>query len=393
MYILYVGYPGFPKGLAQIQRQLLIAKGLAELKCNVYVLCRNGVHQKENAISLDSNGIFEGINYKYCSGTSLRPDNFAKRNLLKVKGFIIELLTIIRSKYSNQADAIIITSNSFFGILYYSLLARILNITSVVDQVEYWSALSNGTIQKIDSYFNDRFYFYFPNKVIVISDYLKEKIQRNQSSKQVIKIPVLCDFEKFAAIKSIDKLPIQPYYLYCGSAIYKEVILFIIDVHALLTIDTDLVIIASGDRSDIQEIVEYINLKKIMRITIKSNIPYHELINLYKNSYALLIPLRPTLQDIARFPHKIGEYTASQRPIISTNIGEVSNYFKDGLNAFLCASYNLTEYKNKIEQVFEDKQNATNIGNQSFKTGTDEFNYKKNAVRIYNFIFNEGVKS
>lgn len=392
MYVLYVGYSGFPKGLAQFQRQLLIAKGLAELNCNVLVLCRNGVHKK-NSISPDASGLFDGVKYKYCSGTPFRSDFFLKRNLLKIKGFIIEFSTIIHLKYSNQADAIIITSNSFLGILYYSLLAKVLHITSVVDQVEYWSSQLKSIIRKIDFYFNNNFYFYFPNKVIIISDYLNEIIQKRYPVKQVIKIPVLCDFENFVTQKTWEKLTIQPYFLYCGSACYYEIIIFIIDAFALLTIDIDLIIIASGDSYKIKKIIDYVESKQLIRITIKFNISYSELINFYNNSFALLIPLRPTPQDIARFPHKIGEYTASQRPIISTDIGEVSNYFKDGFNAYLSSSYNLQEFKNKMLEAFEDKQKANEIGAQSYKTGTSEFDYKINALKIYNFIFNKSEKS
>ena len=70
-----------------------------------------------------------------------------------------------------------------------------------------------------------------------------------------------------------------------------------------------------------------------------SNLTNRALNDLYKNAIALLIPLRPTLQDEARFPHKIGEYLASGNPVISTNYGEVKHYFQDGHDMLIASRY------------------------------------------------------
>jgi glycosyltransferase involved in cell wall biosynthesis len=108
---------------------------------------------------------------------------------------------------------------------------------------------------------------------------------------------------------------------------------------------------------------------------------------MYQNCLALLIPLRPTLQDIARFPHKIGEYTASKRPIISTNIGEVSIFFKDGENAFLSESFEVNNYSKKMQEVIDFPSKREVVAEQSFLTGIKDFNYKTNSERLYEFLF------
>ena len=195
--IIYVGNPGFPKGLAQVQRQYLIAKGLSEEGCRVMILSRYGILEKESILSVNPSGIFENIEYKFCSGLSYKPKNFFKRNLLKIKGFIIELLTIIKERFIKKANILIISSNSFWGILYYTSISKILNFTSIVDQVEFWSAHNRGFYKKIDSYLNDNFYGYLSDKVIVISDFLYSKLQHSCPNKPVIKIPAICDFSKF----------------------------------------------------------------------------------------------------------------------------------------------------------------------------------------------------
>jgi glycosyltransferase involved in cell wall biosynthesis len=55
-----------------------------------------------------------------------------------------------------------------------------------------------------------------------------------------------------------------------------------------------------------------------------------ELLALYRQATALLIPLFADVRSIARFPIKIGEYLASGRPVVTSCIGEIRHFFKTG---------------------------------------------------------------
>ncbi|HYQ58148.1 MAG TPA: hypothetical protein VEP89_12480, partial [Draconibacterium sp.] len=286
--IIYVGYPGFPKGLAQVQRQLLIAKGLTEHNCRVLVLNKYGVHNKSES-EVTTKGTFEGVDYYYCSGSPFRSERFLIRNLLKIKGFFVELKTLIKERRKNKPGVLLISCNNFKGILYYTLLARLLNYTSIVDQVEYWTAQDFGKTRKIDSYFNDRYYGYLSDKSIVISDFLLSKLKSDEPDTPAIKIPAICDFSKFEQQQRY--INGSQYFLYCGSAAYFEVIKFVLDAYALVNSNTGLVLVISGDAKWIKRIQDYIKEQNILAVTIKSNIPYSLLVSLYKGSLALLIPL------------------------------------------------------------------------------------------------------
>jgi len=95
--ILYVGYIEFPYGMAQVQRQLVMSKILTHAGYDITVLCRYGIYsQKQSQIKYVYKGIYEGIKYKYCSGTPYRPNNFLKRNVLKIKGAFSEFYHIVK---------------------------------------------------------------------------------------------------------------------------------------------------------------------------------------------------------------------------------------------------------------------------------------------------------
>ena len=81
------------------------------------------------------------------------------------------------------------------------------------------------------------------------------------------------------------------------------------------------------------------------------NIPREDIPPRYVGASALLIPIEDTVQDYARFPHKIGEYLASGNPIISTNYGEMKNnkVFVDEESVLIASDYNTELFAEKNE--------------------------------------------
>jgi glycosyltransferase involved in cell wall biosynthesis len=117
-----------------------------------------------------------------------------------------------------------------------------------------------------------------------------------------------------------------------------------------------------------------------------SKLPQKELFTYYKNAIALLIPLRPTFQDFARFPHKTGEYLASGNPVISTNYGEVKYYFQDMKNMFLADTYDTDLFAQKMQFVIDNPEKAKNVGNEGKKIALEIFDYRNRAAVINDFL-------
>jgi glycosyltransferase involved in cell wall biosynthesis len=387
-YIAFCGYNVFPSGFAQTQRLLLIAKGLEELNCRTIVLCRYGTYDSaSNHIS--SKGISEGVHYQYCSGSSYRSKSFLKRNLRKLFGIINELTILFKLRINRKLDCIFISTNSFHNSFFYLSIARLLFVSTVIDTTEFWSAPSRGKKSTIDAKLHDYLSPRLFNKVICISDFLVNHTSNIKGNKNIIKIPVLVDFSKFENISS-NRPTNEQTVLFCGSAAYYPIIDFIISAFELTDIDSaKLIIVASsGNESDYFKINTRIQKSsKCAKIILKSNLQYMELTELYLNSFALLIPLRPNIQDIARFPHKLGEYTASKSIIITTKFGEIPNYFEDMKNALVANDFEPSLFAKKIELAINNYDKLENLREASYRTGIESFDYKLNGVRIYNFLF------
>lgn len=388
--IVFCGYNVFPIGYAQTQRLLLIAKGLNENNCDCTVLCRYGTYTK-NLINENESEEYDGVKYKYTSGSSLRPNSFFERNMLKIKGLIFELFYLFKLRITGKLNYMFVMTNTFDKVIYYSFLARILFIPSVIDNTEFWSSVKRNRIiigAKLYDYLSPLLF----TKVICISDFLYNHTRKTRDRINILKIPALVDFDKFniPIIENESSLDDNDFILFCGSALYFPVIDFIIEsFERIHDKNTALVIVSSnGNRIDFEKLNNRIsNSTKKKLIRLKSNIKYTELVELYKKSTALLIPLRPTNEDTARFPHKLGEYTASKNVIITTNNGEIPNYFFDLENALVAESFDTKLFSEKIDYAIQNKNNLNSLKNNSYQTGLDNFDYKINGLKIYNFLF------
>jgi glycosyltransferase involved in cell wall biosynthesis len=180
--------------------------------------------------------------------------------------------------------------------------------------------------------------------------------------------------------------------MYCGTIEYVQVIEFIVDVFYELKEASGfnglLILVISGYNPDKLNQVKHTILKANLQdfVIIKSNIEYSKLIGLYKNAIALLIPLRKTVQDMARFPHKIGEYTASRRPIISTCLGEVAYYLHHMESAFLAEEYDVKKYLEMLLPVITNDDLLNEIGQKGYDVGIENFHYKNYGRPLSDFL-------
>ena len=386
--IVFLGYNDFPRGLAEVQKIILISKSLITTGNNVTVICRNGYHNIADGTEIKVTGIYENIKYIYASGSCFRNSNFFKRRLNEIKGKINEFLLLRRYKKNSDLDCAILSTRNFYLVLYYRILSKILGFKIVLNYVEYYSAQKKEyweIRQKLNDTLFDTYAPSLSDAVLPISEFLINHINKVSSSKTYLKIPGLTDLSKYDGIETLQN---ESYFLYCGAAGYKEIILFIIDSFGLIENNICyLYLIVNGAANEIDEIKNYINnTKQKCRIKIFSNLTQKELFTYYKNALALLIPLRPTFQDIARFPHKTGEYMASGNPVISTNYGEIKFYFRDGENILLAESYDINLFAEKMQFVINNPSQAKKIGFEGKNMAIKLFDYRYKAKEIDEFL-------
>lgn len=388
-HVVFLGESGFPFGLAAIRKMTLISRALIKTGAEVTVINRKGKFDPDQPRELDLVGEFQGINYVYTSGTIYRPKGFIARNWQKLRGKIQELRYLIKLRNNNNLHAAIISSQSLLQVLSYRLFGFLIRIPLVYNYVEYVPAMQHrrGFLTRINDYLLDPWLVTKMEGAFPISEVLTENYKKIAPGKPFLKLPIICDFEEFNLPKN---QPEEPYFLYCGALDYREVIDFILDSFDQLPDEPHVnlkLIVSGGTKEKYQQFHQDLQqYKKASRIKVFSDIPYSQLVDLYLNAQALLIPLRPTLQDAARFPFKIGEYLAAGNPIITTNYGEVKNYFKDGDTALIADSYETDAFAQKMEFVLNHPKEARAIGERGKKFGLLEFNYVSYGPKLRTFL-------
>ena len=380
MYIVHVGSPYFPEGNAAVQRIRITYRALIEPGFSTLIINKESYRTNVN---LKRANRFEGIPYVYTSTSLTRPRYWVAFRLNRISGIFGELKVLFKRR--KKIGAIILyNTSSFSELIYYRLVSKFMGFKLVFQYVEYRSSFKAASPgRRINNYFFDNFSYYFTDGVIVISEFLRNEITKRNSKLPLIKVPAICNFEEFAAIDAIKAS--NSYLLYCGTSYYLPVIIIFIELYEkipekkLYNGYLKLIIGANNPQSldVVKDIINKSNYKE--NIILPNGIPYNELIAYYKSADLLLIPLRNTLQDLARFPHKISEYTASKRPLISTNIGELNYYFENNVSAILADEYTIDSYIESLVNILPNKDLLDQIGNRGYEVGVNNFHYQANV--------------
>jgi len=397
VHIVYLGEAGFPIGLGAIQRMTLVSKSLLNENCKVTVLCRKGVLRRNSNPDFDINGSFEGIDYIYTSDSVFRPEGFFRRNFAKLKGLIGEFKYLFHLKKANNLTAAIISNHSSLHVLRYKIYSLLIGFPIVLNFVEMASAMKgrDGFSTKINDRIFDNYIVKIVDGALPISEKLMSYYNSVTHNKPSLKLPILCDFEKF---KQTPQSETDIIFLYCGAASYYELVEFVLDAFdQLKNLDKHvfLELILGGNEGELKRVKQIIEkAKNKEQVKITTNVSHSDIPRHYCNASALLIPLRPTPQDEARFPHKIGEYLASARPMITTAFGEINHYdFVDGETALVADDYNVVSFAEKMSYILENPEKSKEIGIKGRQMGLDNFDYSKHGQKLMNFLLSLNRKN
>ncbi|WP_297696245.1 glycosyltransferase [uncultured Eudoraea sp.] len=391
-HIVFLGEAGFPLGLAAIQRMTLMARALVHAGCATQVVCRKGVWERGAQDDFPLRGTYKEIDYIYTSKSIYRPKSFFKRNMEKLRGIYREFVYLGSLKKQGKLDIGFLSTMSSFHLIRYRLVSWVIGFPIVLNFVELASSMKqrDSILKKTNDYIYDNLFLRLVDGAFPISEKLMEYYMHISPNKPCLKLPILCDFEKF---QYYPKNKNGTEFLYCGAASYFELVDFVIEAFDHLNINRDdvyLKLVLGGKEGQISKIVDRIaSARNKDHINLVTNVPHDQIPSLYAKASALLIPLRPTVQDAARFPHKIGEYLASGRPVITTAFGEIAHYdFIDGKTALIAEDFEKESYAQKMQFILTDPENSASIGINGRQMGLENFDYTQHGGRMLELLGN-----
>ena len=339
---------------------------------------------------------YSSLNRKMMSGIELsdkvksveilrrRNTNGAKSLLLYVGSILCEPFTLWSLHRKKKIDYLHTYTGHYFDFVLYWLFAKIIGAKIIYEYVEYRSEKqnNNNTYHHINSRLCDFHGAKLWDSCIAISNFLEAKAKEINPKLPVIKVTPLCDFELFSS--NNDEVDIkEPYLMFCGSAGYFEVVKFIIDSYNCSSIKKDkrLLLVLSGNETQLKRVSDYEN-----NAIIRTRLPYNQLIAYYKHAFGLMIPLRNNIEDIARFPNKVCEYTAAKGLIITTCYGEMPYYFKNGENAIVADDCTVEAIAKRLDEVEAGVYDVEQIRKNCYQTGLDNFSIGAYKNKLYKFL-------
>lgn len=390
MNLVFVSSEQYPNGGAAANRHMAYAKGLVEAGHNVtFVLL-------SKQITRDYEHIEDGTKY-LCAF----PENYDFNNKLNKLFFHIRSIRarkqiILKIHKKRKIDAIVLLDTVVWVLIPIIRLAKNNDIKIIHERTEYPFVVGgNGLIMRI----NLKIYLSFVLKkfdgIYVISQALKNYFNQLLNNGIPIEIiNMIVDPARFKIVAS-DRVHKYQYIAYCGSLNNKKDgvdILIKAFGDALITrkinIDIKLMLIGDINNESFQKKLNNILEEKncINNIIFTGKVERFKVPDLLNGAAALALARPNSKQAEGGFPTKVGEYLATGKPVIITNVGEICHFLKDGYNAFVAKPDNVNSFSEKINEVFSDYPKALEIGKRGEMLVYNEFNYFKQAVKLARFI-------
>ncbi len=378
MKIVFVGLSGVPYAGRACDSRLANTANLLAEKATIEILNRYSSLEKKSlsGITLSEEVVCkEIVKPRWTKGFATL--FFYVLSLLK------EPIEIFKSHRREKIDWLHLYTGHYIDFVIYRIIAKLIGAKIVYEYVEYRSEKSTRNLyHKVNSYLCDFHGAKLWDACIVVSNFLRDNALKVNPKLPIIKVTPIGNFNLFEANDmSIDIS--DEYVMFCGHAGYFDVVKFIIDSFnaSEIHLTKKLVLVLGGNQSQVLRIRDYDN-----NCIIKSRLPYDELIALYKHAFALMIPLRNTIEDTARFPNKICEYTAAHGLIITTANGEMNYYFKNGDNAIVAEECSVPAIAQRLNEIEYGRYDLDKIRDNSHKTGIENFSIDAYREKIYNFL-------
>lgn len=111
-------------------------------------------------------------------------------------------------------------------------------------------------------------------------------------------------------------------------------------------------------------------------------VPRSELAQVLASSSILVLPRISGLFSTAGLPNKLGEYLASGRPVVTTKVGDISLYLRDGEDAFLVEPDDEVAFAQRIVHLATHPEEAAAIGEKGRAAAQKYFDTVANSRKL-----------
>jgi len=386
MKLVFISSGQYPNGGAATNRHLAYSKGLIELGHDVEFILLNKQQWQENVFC------FSGIKFTCVKviasdkSSKITKIRFHFRTLRRAKNLLNEINKI------KKVSALILLDTSISVLIPLINFSKKIGVSVFHERTEYPFVVGGrSALGKIDLTIYLRYIVKRFNGIYVINNALKKYFSLLTDA-EIGVVNMIVDPSRFEGI------PDKPFnekkcITYCGTLDdKKDGVHILIRSFALIANDFPsimLQLIASLDDGLAKRRADLLikKLKIENRVVFTGFIERDDVPKFHKKADILVLARPNNKQAEGGFPTKLGEYLASGVPVVVTNVGEISLFLKDGVNAFVSEPDSIEKFSEKLREVLLN-QNIEQVGHEGRKLTYNEFNYLSQARKIEKLISN-----
>jgi len=375
----------FPDGFASTNRVYGYAKGLRENGVNVHVVCFRNDYKEV------SDSVVDEIPYYHPFGQTVRSKSFIIRRFLKVKKYYRAIAMLKNIDRVDKISEVLVYTMLFSTHFFAWYLSRIYNFKVLKECSEHpLGQYQKNIFKKTEGWLKMKIEKRLSDSIFCISRYLIEfYIKQGFPEKRLFLVPSTVDPLRFA---QSDSPPYDfPYIGYFGGLTFnRDNIDALIRAFAIIHKNyPDLKLVFGGfytknEKHQIDHLVSDLNISS--RVIVLNSLKRDEIIRFIVHSYILVMVRSKDLESKASFPSKLTEYMATGKPVITVNVGEISDYLIDGVNSFIVEAENYEELANKIDFVTSNYDFALRVAEKGKELTYRTFNYRLQAKRVVEFV-------
>jgi glycosyltransferase involved in cell wall biosynthesis len=386
----------FPVGLAGTNRILSYCRGFLYHGFRPEVWCVRPTETYKNIFNSSVKGNFNGVDFCYLGGTTIRVASFWGRRINDFLAFFHTLQRILFHLRRNEVAFVVFYGNYPFTELSCIFLTRLFKKKIFKEESEnpniYFSQRNSIVGLIIKRFTINTLYRYYSGLFIMTHPLREFFLKKSIPDRNILIVPQTVDIERFEKkTDEFDKPFPYEYIAYIGSLNQqKDGVLTLTESFSEVSARFPLMHLAiAGDGSQ-----QEINLLSalIMQLNLNNKVHYigrisSDKIPFFLHGAKLLASCRPrSMQSDFGFPTKVVEYLASGKPVVTTVTGELAFYLKDKVNAFIATTADASAFSLKIIEVLQDYDFAMKVAQNGKELVREKFNPIVQTKKIIDYV-------
>ena len=380
----------FEEGNGANSRLKAYAKGLRRVGEQVELLILHASSFNHSGINKKQAGVWEGVPFRFLNGNCSRPEGRAGKVADSLKALLFSTWFLLR--HARTYDAFYFYGPKPLQAFHVYLILKLLGVPLIVEMTEQDSARYEGKgltwpqklLRKLHRWHEKNLNWLCDHLVVIshkLYDYYKHRIPGDRLSL----VPIIVDFARFRHLNGKPSLPMRVGYI--GSFGAKDGVPGIIGAFQQARAsfpDLRLRLIGHADEAASEQLhhaayqasgVEFIGQ------VFYRNIPD------YLYSCDLLVVNRPdTTYANYGFPTKLGEYLATGRPALVTNVGDVKQYLTNDKHALIAEPDDPDQLAEAIVRRYRFYQFYSDVGLAGMDLCKETFDYQAHVVTLQKII-------